>query len=295
MRALLDDGTTVELGDGSFAGDATMLSITPPANLAVGSVRWQVLRRVANKAMDSSGVAIDSLPSDTIGNSVRLAPAPHMAAYASRTGVQIVRENFLMPTEVALLLNQGQVDLPYLSGPKVQPLVFSADLSRLYVAGSVAGKGAIYIVDTIAMRQIGSIDMPAGEGHNIDSLAVAGNILLIGEGNAFGGTGGTSGGGSGNRLLMLNTNPASASASYNQVVSVKGSGIEATPHGIAGMAVGPDGYTLGVYRSAALNCRIGQAWPGTATGSIAAAEGHPRREWTLPTPRLPPLPQQNAQ
>ena len=292
MRALLDDGTTVELGDGSFAGDATTLSVTPPANLAVGSVRWQVLRRLHNTTMDSSGVVIELAPSDSVGNSVRLAPAPHMAAYASRTGVQIVRENF-EPTEVALLLDQGQVDLPYLSGPKVQPVVFSSDLSRLYVAGSVAGQGVVYVVDTIAMRQIGRIDIPAGEGHNIDSLAIAGNILLIGEGSAFGGTGGTSGGGSGNRLLMLNTNPASASC--NQVVSVKGSGIEATPHGIAGMAVGPDGYTLGVYRSAALNCCIGPAWPGTATGSIAAAEGHPRREWTLPTPRLPPLPQQNAQ
>ncbi|WP_127159914.1 Ig-like domain-containing protein [Xanthomonas arboricola] len=118
----------------------------------------------------------------------------------------------------------------YLSGTKVQPIAFSDDFTRAYVGGN----GVIYVIDTVTFRIFQTI--PVTGGKNITSLVAAGGKLLVGEGA-------TSGVGAGNyQLRVVDIDPTSKT--FRQVISVQGTGIEASVYGVAAMEIGPDGHTL---------------------------------------------------
>ena len=112
----------------------------------------------------------------------------------------------------------------------VQAIPYSGGLSRGYVGGN----GVVYVIDTVSYKLIDTVAIPAGA--NVTSIAAAGNLLFIGEGQRFGvGVGN-------NRLLMMDINPGSPN--YNHTIALKNTGIESTPNGVAGLPIGPDGKAL---------------------------------------------------
>jgi hypothetical protein len=119
-----------------------------------------------------------------------------------------------------------------------QPIAFSTDLSRAYVAG----KGAIYEIDLLTFQLIDTLSIPGGK--NIVSLASVGSLLIAGEGQSYG-----SGEGH-HQLYAIDTNPGSSA--YKTFKSIQGTGpsaslwtgIEHSSLGVAGMTVSPDGQTL---------------------------------------------------
>ena len=201
-------------------------------------MRWQLVRLIPNNGLSGSGVEIQGQPLEFAGNDIRIAPKPLMAAALTRTGVVFTREteglteaNVVGRTDIlGLLGTPNNFNGTYLTGNKVQPLVFTDDLSRVYVGG----KGVVYVIDTLSFKLISTIEIEGGK--NIVSLATVGNLLIIGEGSTYGS------GPGGNRLLVMDINPGSAH--YNQALSLKNTGVEQSKYGVSGMTVGPDGHTL---------------------------------------------------
>jgi VCBS repeat-containing protein len=239
IRALFADGTyrDIETLDGNVSGQIT---VTPPAGLAVGSSRWELVRKVSTQTLTSSGELNNSAPLEFEGNNVSIAPLPNMAAVLTRTGIEFVRENTVVSdiNLVDLLGTPNNFNGTYLTGNKVQPTVFSSDLSRCYVAGN----GAVYVIDMVTFKLINTIAISAGQ--NIVSLATVGDLLFIGEGQSYGASTGHY------RILVMDIDPGSKT--YNQVVTLQGTGIESSTFGVTGMTIGPDGKTLvvGVPRNA---------------------------------------------
>ena len=196
------------------------------------------MRLIPNNGLSGSGVEIQGQPLEFAGNDIRIAPKPLMAAALTRTGVVFTREteglteaNVVGRTDIlGLLGTPNNFNGTYLTGNKVQPLVFTDDLSRVYVGG----KGVVYVIDTLSFKLISTIEIEGGK--NIVSLATVGNLLIIGEGSTYGS------GPGGNRLLVMDINPGSAH--YNQALSLKNTGVEQSKYGVSGMTVGPDGHTL---------------------------------------------------
>ena len=234
LRALFADGTHEDVQD--LAGDAASGAITiDTANLktkdgkafAVGSVLWQFVRIIPGFLPGDSDI-------EFAGNTARITPKADMAATLTRTGIEFYRENKTVgQVNLVNKIGTGQAidfDNTYLRGNKVQPIAFSTDLSRAYVAGS----GVVYEIDLLTFQLIDTITIPGGK--NFVSLASVGSLLIIGEGQSYGD------GSSNNQLYAMDTNPGSKT--YKTVVSIKGTGIESSKLGVAGMTAGPDGQTL---------------------------------------------------
>ncbi|MHB8166398.1 MAG: Ig-like domain-containing protein, partial [Sulfuricella sp.] len=231
VRALFADGTYRDVQ--TFAGDVSgEITITPPADFAIGSVTWQLVRTITPTTCASSGIFMDGQPREFGGNTIKISPKPGMTAVLTRKGVDFFRENEKVNQTnlVSLLGTPNDFGGTYLTGGKVQPVVFSEDFSRVYIGG----KGAVFVIDTLSFKLIASVALPAGK--NISSLAVAGNRLIIGEGERFGS-------GAGNRLLVLDIDPGSPNYHKNPV-SLKSTEVESSPYGVSGMTVGADGKTL---------------------------------------------------
>ena len=202
----------------------------------MASVRWQLVRQIPTDQPNVPSRFLGGEPIEFGGNSVSIRPEPDMAAVLSRTGITFLRENKVI-AETALVNGIGidnNFGGTYLTGLKSQPVAFSNDLSRVFVAG----KGQIYVIDLVSFKLIDTINVPAAG--NISSLVTTGNMLIIAEGSSYGS--------GGSRLLVMDTSPR-ASADQDTVeppsiVSLKGTGVEGAPKGVHGMAVGPDGYTL---------------------------------------------------
>ena len=231
VRALFGDRTFRDIAtvDGGFAGS---LRVTPPADLAIASAVWQLVRLVPTSVITGSGLSSGADPLEFGGNAVQILPQTDLAAVLTRTGVDFYREDKVVG-HTNLLQHLGERDDfggLYLGGRKAAPIAFSADSSRAYVAGN----GVIYVVDMVSFRQISTIVIPAGK--NISSLASVGDLLLVGEGQTFGS------GASQSRLLAVNINPSTID--YNRIVTVRGVGVEASPLGVGGITVGPDGRTV---------------------------------------------------
>lgn len=148
-----------------------------------------------------------------------------MAAVLTRTGVQFLRQNKVVG-EISLLNATGQSLLEgnYLMGRKVQPMIYSTDLSKLYIGGL----GKIYVIDTVSQELVHTMELPAGP-RSISSLAVSGDLLLIGE----------TGEGGGARLLATSTNPASAryhgGKDQKGWITLKNTDVEQSAHGVSGI------------------------------------------------------------
>ena len=241
LRALFADGShaDVQTVDGGFSGiitvDTANLTTRDGKAFAVGSVSWQLVRIIPGFLPGDKAI-------EFAGNTARITPKADMAATLTRTGIEFYREN-KTAGQVNLVnrIGTGQAidfENTYLKGNKVQPIAFSSDLSRAYVAGS----GVIYEIDLLTFQLIDTITVPGGK--NFVSLAAVGSLLIIGEGQSYGD------GSSHNQLYAMDTNPGSKT--YKTVVSIKGTGpstplrtgIENSTLGVAGMTVGPDGHTL---------------------------------------------------
>ncbi|UUZ69425.1 Ig-like domain-containing protein [Polaromonas sp. P2-4] len=238
VRALFDDGsqrdikTIVGGGNDPIVIAADDLKTADGAYFAVGSVRWQLVRSISTQMVTSSGTMSGGDPLEFAGTSLRIVPKTDMAAVLTRTGITFIRENLPVgqTSLVGLLDDSNHFDGTYLTGTKVQPVVFTDDLSRAYVGGN----GVVYVIDLVTFKLISMISIPAGK--NITSLATAGSLLFIGEGNGYGS------GASNSRLLAMELNPGSKD--YHKTVTLKGTGIESSPLGVSGMTMGPDGKTL---------------------------------------------------
>ncbi|WP_346949032.1 Ig-like domain-containing protein [Dyella sp.] len=231
VRVLFPDGSHRDIQ--TLAGDANGdVAIDVPAGIAIGSVRWQLVRRIPNQSMDGSGNLTGTPPLEYAGNIAAVVLKPDMGAVLTRTGVQFIQENHVVGETnlLDMLGTPNDFDGTYLTGTKVNPIAFSGDLSRCYVGGN----GVIYVIDMVSFRLIDTIS--TGDGKNITSLVAVGNVLIVGEGNGYGVGAGN------NRLLAMDIDPGSHS--YNVPVSIKGTGIEDSTYGVTGMALGADKKTL---------------------------------------------------
>jgi VCBS repeat-containing protein len=228
VRVLYPDGTyeVVQTLSGDTTGDIT---VSPPSGVALASVSWQVVRLIPTGIFTNSGELSSGEPLEFAGNVARINAKPDMAVVLTRTGIDLYRQNKLVGHTSLLMDNNQSITLPYLLGSKVQPVVFSEDLSTIFVGGT----GAVYAIDALTFKLINTINVPAGR--NISSLVSTGHTLIIGEGQNLGS-------GAGCRLLAMNIRPGSRE--YGHVISFQGTGIETSAHGVAGMAIGLDGKTL---------------------------------------------------
>ena len=237
LRAILGDGSTKDVISkpwDNLALRVTLneLAIAGLSNVAIGSLRFQIVHQVDTRLLTTSGNFSNSDPIEIAGNTVSITPTPDMAAVLTRSGVQFVRQNKVVG-EVAMLDRIGTNDLAnqYLTGEKVQPAVFTTDLSRAYIAGNAK----IYAIDLISFKLIETIAIP--DGRNITSIVVSGDYLIFGEGEKFGS------GSGGYRLMAIDTNPAGKNY-HKTPITLKIAGLNGYPYGVAGMAIGPDGKTL---------------------------------------------------
>ncbi|MES2205594.1 MAG: putative Ig domain-containing protein [Pseudomonadota bacterium] len=226
LRMQFTDGTHKDFST-LYAGNADgEISIAIPDNIAVGSVGWQLVRKISTAEYSGTGHLSESKALEFAGNTIYLQPKADMAAVLTRTGVDFYRQNTLMG-QTNLLDKLGlpnNFDRTYLTGTKVQPVAYSGDLSRVFVGGN----GVVFVIDTLTYKLISTVAIPGGS--NISSLVSTGSALIIGES------------GKNARLLLMDTNPGSKT--YNQVISIKNTGVEQSPNGMTGMAIGPDGKTL---------------------------------------------------
>jgi len=236
VRAMFSDGThqdCQEIAADIQSGDVIM---TVPSNLAVGSVRWQLVRQLMDDKIKGNGNPEKGEPNEFPSDSFTIAPPPHMAAALTRTGVQFIRENRPFGSEVRLvgLLGNNNLEGTYLTGAKAQPIAYSGDLSRVFIGG----KGLVYVIYTITQKIVDKIIVDNGE--NIGSLVCVGNLLIVGESSA------NSEGASGARLLAFDVTPKKQGAvgSRFKYTVIQGTGIENSPNGVTGMVIGPDGKTL---------------------------------------------------
>ncbi|MDB5857580.1 MAG: hypothetical protein JWQ76_1269, partial [Ramlibacter sp.] len=232
LRATFADGRTRDIQTFPAGTLGSEVMVTPPAGLPIAGIQWSLVRQIPTDQIDGSGQLVKGQPIEFEGNGVKVAPAPDIAAVLTRTGIQFVRENKVVG-EMALLnlLGDNSLGGNYVYGTKVQSVAFSTDLSRAYVAvGSM-----VQVIDMVSFKVIDTIRPPSAK--NISSLAFTADMLLIGEGSAYGDGAGS------NRILLVSANP-SASTYHKSFVSLKGTGVEESPFGVGGMVVGPDGATL---------------------------------------------------
>ncbi|HND81548.1 MAG TPA: Ig-like domain-containing protein, partial [Accumulibacter sp.] len=233
VRVLFPNGSARDVLtlDGKAGG---VVNLSPPAGIAVGSVRWQIVRQISSAQLDGTGGFTEGEMLEFAGNTLRIAPQPHMAAVLTRNGLTVLRENLAirdipLPVDLPLLESIGQNDLGGGVNSlyrKVQPTAFSTDLARAYVAGN----GVVYCIDLVTLQRIDTIALPSGR--NLRSLAIVGNQLLLAEGGETPGA----------RLLLLDIAPGSAGY-HTHLLSLRWPGSDAIT-GFAGIAVGPDARTL---------------------------------------------------
>ncbi len=147
VRALLPDGSTRDVQ--TFAGDTT-------GDIAIGSVSWQLVRKIPQQEFTGSGELNEAPPVEFAGNTLRISPKPLMIAVLNRTGVTFFREH--KPVGTTTLVDQlgtpNNFGGTYLTGTKVQPVTYSDDLTRVYVAGN----GVIYVIDTLSYKLLNTIN-----------------------------------------------------------------------------------------------------------------------------------------
>ncbi|MDS4013282.1 MAG: Ig-like domain-containing protein, partial [Candidatus Accumulibacter sp.] len=233
VRVLFPNGSARDVLtlDGKARG---VVNLSPPAGIAVGSVRWQIVRQISSAQLDGTGGFTEGEMLEFAGNTLRIAPQPHMAAVLTRNGLTVLRENLAirdipLPVDLPLLESIGQNDLGGGVNSlyrKVQPIAFSTDLARAYVAGN----GVVYCIDLVTLQRIDTIALPSGR--NLRSLAIVGNQLLLAEGGETPGA----------RLLLLDIAPGSAGY-HTHLLSLRWPGGDAIT-GFAGIAVGRDARTL---------------------------------------------------
>lgn len=179
VRAIFSDGSTKDLmklpGSSNLPIKITAqdLATAGLGNVALGSLRFQAVRLVDTSTWSSSGRRAENPPIEIAGNTIALTPTPDMAAVLTRTSVQFVRQNKVVG-EVALLDKIGSSTLggQYIYGEKTQPIAFSTDLSRAYIAGrglsspGVVGPGVIYVIDLISFKLIETINPPRRKKHH---------------------------------------------------------------------------------------------------------------------------------
>jgi len=233
LRALFANGTHIDVQElgGATSGvvtvDTSNLKTKDGKAFAVGSVNWQLVRIIP-------GYLPGDAPIEFAGSTASITAKTDMAATLTRTGIDFIRQNKTVGQ--VNLVNKIGTGTPiafsgtYLTGNKVQPIAFTTDLSRAYVAGS----GVIYEIDLVTFKLIDTIAIQVGK--NIVSLVSVDDLLLIGEGQGYGAGAGS------NRLLAMNIEPGSQN--YNLAVTLKNTNIESTPLGVGGMSIGPDGKTL---------------------------------------------------
>lgn len=196
------------------------------------SVGWQLVRQISTAQLKGTGSFTDGDPLEFAGNVMRIAPRPQMAATLTRTGVEFIRQtDQSVVASVNLVEYLGAEQLEHIRNRKVQPIVFTDDLSRVFIAGNQK----LIVFDMLTLKIIQQENLELAK--NTTSLATVGNLLLIGEGSP----------GGNNRLQALdisarNINPDGTFK--HKPVTLKGTGIETAPNGIAGMVVGPDGRSL---------------------------------------------------
>jgi hypothetical protein len=234
VRAVFDNGYHVDIKkiNGATASPVKIKQadlLTEDGHpFAFGSVRWELVRLISRDSISASGQAIkDNDPLEFEANIARPQIKADMAAMLTRTGIVFLRENVEVGS-TSLISNIGKpnlLDNTYITGTKIQPIAFSGDLSRVFVAGN----GKLFVIDTLTFKLIDTIEIPAGQ--NITSVACVGSMLIIGEGNNWG---------TGNyRLMAMNINPASED--YQKITNLP---LDAALQGVGGMAIGPDGKTL---------------------------------------------------
>ena len=127
-------------------------------------------------------------------------------------------------------LGQGsRWDGTYLTGSKVQAVVFADDLSRCFIGGN----GVVYVIDMLSFKLVETIRTGGG---SISSLAAVGRYLYIGQGNNYpSGTVKVP-------LLVADITPRSTGAT--PVIAVPVSKLGGQPLGISGMTLGADKRTL---------------------------------------------------
>ncbi|WP_374326246.1 tandem-95 repeat protein [Azonexus sp.] len=235
LRALLVSGDPLDIKVAS--GDSVTISAEDIKNavkgkdiapFAVGSVKWQLVRIITEKEL-SNGETKSGASHPFWGNTLSVKPQPNMAAVLTRSGVSFYREQKEIGSTLLDVIGQPNSFDGYLTGKKVQPVAYSGDLTRVYVAGN----GKIYVIDTITYQLIETVQIPAGQ--NISSLAASGNLLIAGEGVSYGQAGNY-------RLLMIDMTPGLKAE--ERVHTIQGTGIEAMPQGVSGMAIADDGHTL---------------------------------------------------
>jgi hypothetical protein len=181
LRALFANGTYVDVK--TFAGDSngvfdiaqTDFKSANGEAVALGSVRWQLVRVITTKELSGSGHLTGKEPLEYAGNTIRIAAKPDMAATLTRTGICFVREN-RVAGQLNLLDELGTPSsLPYLYGNKIQPIAFTQDLSRAYVGGT----GAVYEIadgeQWMAMIQSRNVSSHAYDERTAEQLV---NVII---------------------------------------------------------------------------------------------------------------------
>ncbi|ULU23434.1 tandem-95 repeat protein [Dyella terrae] len=228
VRMVQADGSTVDVQtvDGALA-DGSTITVTPPAQVAIGTVKWELVRQISMGEFTGSGeMSNGDQPLEFTGNQVPLKPLPDMAAVLTRTGLTLLREDQTVGSVALADILGSSNDLggTYQYGSKVQPVVFTADNTRIFVGG----RGVIYEIDPLTVKLINTITLP--DGQDITSLATVGDLLMIGESGPHG------------QLLAMNIAPGSSN--FGQFVAIQSSDVAKAANGIGGMTIGPDDHTL---------------------------------------------------
>lgn len=217
----------------SVAGNTNgNIEFSVPPHIALGTVNWQIVRLVPTTNVSPSGVVTQGTPLEFTGNLTNLSPPHDIMAALTRTSVSFLRDNKEIGRTDLTYDDEGAHQLSsYMYGTKIQPMVISTEGARAYIAGS---ENLIYVIDLITFELYETIHIPAGQ--NIASLAVAGQVLIIGEGRAYSTE-------SNYRLLALDIYPTKNSQ-LNTPVMLQAQNFPSAPNGFAGMTVGSDGVTL---------------------------------------------------
>jgi len=123
LRALFDNGSSLDVMDVPENPPAGLV-VTQPKHVAIGSVRWQLVRLISTAQLKAQAPSAMENRSNSPATSSPSRPNPTWPPRSTRSGVEFVRENTVVgQVNLLNLLDGNDLDGTYLTGNKVQPVV----------------------------------------------------------------------------------------------------------------------------------------------------------------------------
>ena len=210
------------------------VQLVMPATQPLAGYQIELVRIIASRTITPSGAVVQA-GTEVVGNSARIKGRTSLSAVVLARSIVLMQNG----AQIAEITTDDKGQALDLFGWRVDPMSFSGDNGRLYVASR---SGRVYVIDTASLKIFATLQIPgATDGTGITSLTLAGDGLYVAVGNRWG-VAGVAGGGA---LYRFDADPLSPQfGKPDGVLQLKTPNLFGAPYGFYDLAAAGGGRYL---------------------------------------------------